>query len=126
MAKLLLISDKDNNFYNFRSEKIITLKELGHEIVLLCPYGGKIDYFTQKGCRFIDLAINRRGTNPFTDLILIKNYVQIIKQEKPDVVMTYTTKCSVYGGIACRLTDTPYIVNNAGLIEVLSWIYYIR
>lgn len=125
MAKLLLISDKDNNFYNFRSEKIMILKDLGHEIVLLCPYGWKIDYFTQKGCRFIDLAINRRGTNPFTDLILIKNYVQIIKQEKPDVVMTYTTKCSVYGGIACRLTDTPYIVNNAGLIEPDNYSWYV-
>ena len=41
MAKLLLISNKDNNFYNFRSEKILKFKKLGNEIVLLCPYGKK-------------------------------------------------------------------------------------
>ena len=125
MAKLLFISNKDNNFYNFRSEKILKLRELGHEIVLLCPYGKKIDYFTDRGCRFIGLAIDRRGTNPFADLVLTNNYVKILKKEKPDVVLTYTTKSSVYGGIACRLTKTPYIVNNAGLIESSNYSWYV-
>ena len=125
MAKILFISNKDNNFYNFRSEKILKFKELGHEIVLLCPYGKKFDYFTERDCRFIDLNIDRRGTNPFKDLILIKNYIKIIKQEKPDIVLTYTTKSSIYGGIACRLTKTPYVVNNAGLIESNNYSWYI-
>ena len=125
MAILLFISNKDNNFYNFRSEKILKLRELGHQIVLLCPYGKKIDYFTERGCRFIDLAIDRRGTNPFADLVLTKNYLKILKKEKPDVVLTYTTKSSIYGGIACRLTKTPYIVNNAGLIESSNYSWYV-
>lgn len=125
MAKLLFISNKDNNFYNFRSEKILKLKDLGHEIVLLCPYGKKIDYFTERGCRFIDLSIDRRGTNPFKDLVLIKNYIRILKEEKPDVVLTYTTKSSIYGGIACRLKKIPYIVNNAGLIESSNYSWYV-
>ena len=42
MAKILFISPKDNNFYNFRSEKILRIKDLGHEVVLICPYGKKI------------------------------------------------------------------------------------
>lgn len=125
MAKLLFISNKDNNFYNFRSEKILKFKELGHEVVLLCPYGKKIDFFTSKGCKFIDLAIDRRGTNPLTDLRLIKNYLQILKKEKPDVVLTYTTKSSIYAGIACRIKKIPYIVNNAGLIESSNYSWYV-
>lgn len=125
MAKLLFISNKDNNFYNFRSEKILKLKKLGHEIVLLCPYGKKIDYFTERGCRFIDLGIDRRGTNPFRDLLLVKNYLKILKKEEPDVVLTYTTKSSIYGGIACRLTKIPYIINNAGLIESRNYSWYV-
>lgn len=125
MKKLLFISNKDNNFYNFRSEKILKFKELGYEVVLLCPYGKKIDYFTERGCRFINLDIDRRGTNPLKDLILIKNYLHILKNEKPDVVMTYTTKCSIYGGIACRLRKIPYVVNNAGLIESSNYKWYV-
>ena len=54
MKKIMLISPKDNNFYNFRSELILKLNE-DYEVVLVCPYGKKIDYFTDMGCRFIDL-----------------------------------------------------------------------
>lgn len=115
MTKILLLSPKDNNFYNFRSELILKLKELGHEIVLVCPYGKKIDYFIDRGCKFIDLDLQRRGTSITADLKLTFQYYRIIKCEKPDVVLTYTTKSSTYGGIACRMAGVPYIVNNAGM-----------
>ncbi len=96
MAKLLLISNSDSNFYYFRKEKIIKFKELGYDVILVCPYGEKIDYFKERGCRFIDLKIDRRGTNPLKDFILCHNYLKIIKKEKPDVVLTYTSKSSLY------------------------------
>ena len=41
----------------------------------------------------------------------------MLKKEKPDVVLTYTTKCSIYGGIVCRLLNIPSIINNSGLID---------
>ena len=68
MKKILLISPKDNNFYNFRSELILKLHDLGHEVVLVCPYGKKMDYFTERGCRFIDISMDRRGTSVLNDL----------------------------------------------------------
>jgi len=117
MAKIILISPKDNNFYNFRSELIMKLLELGNEVILICPYGKKMDYFTERGCRFIDVSIDRRGTSIINDLKLSKVYWQIIKKEKPDVVLTYTSKPSIYGGFVCGMLGIPYIVNNAGLME---------
>ncbi len=117
MSKILLISNKDNNFYNFRSELILKLVELKNEVVLMCPYGKKIDFFTDRGCRFIDVDVDRRGTSILTDLKLLKTYKRLIKKEHPDIVLLYTTKCCVYGGMVCRWLGIPYIVNNAGLIE---------
>ena len=116
MNKILFISPKDNNFYNFRSEKILKIKELGYEVVLICPYGKKIDYFTEKGCRFIDLPMDRRGTSIFNDFKLMINYWRIMKSERPDVVSLYTSKPSIYAGFVCGLMNIPYIVNNAGLM----------
>lgn len=115
--KVMLISPKDNNFYNFRSELILKLKEMGNEIILVCPYGKKIDYFTAKGCRFIDLDIDRRGKSIINDLKLMLSYKKIFASERPDIVLTYTTKPSVYGGFVCGIMNIPYIVNNAGLME---------
>ena len=126
MAKLLLLSPKGNNFYNFRSELILRLKDLGHDVVLVCPYGSKIDYFTKRGCRFIDLDLQRRGTSIIADLKLTIQYYSIIKKENPDLVLTYTTKSSTYGGIACRLAGIPYIINNAGLYRKSDFGIFIR
>ena len=116
--KILLTASKDNNFYNFRSELILKLLELNFEVVLVCPYGHKIDYFTSKGCRFIDMDIDRRGKNCVRDYRLYKFYGRLLRKEKPDLVLTYTTKCSIYCGIQCAYQKIPYIVNNAGLIDV--------
>ncbi len=117
MSKILLLSPKDNNFYNFRSELILKLHDMGHEVVLNCPYGKKMDYFIERGCRFIDLEMDRRGTNMFKDFKLILTYNMLLKNEKPDVVLTYTGKPSIYAGFVCGLRKIPYIVNNAGLME---------
>ena len=77
--------------------------------------------------------MNRRGTNPLTDLKLLFNYIKILKRIKPDVVLTYTIKPNVYGGIACAITKTPYITNitglgtsveNKGLIQKITLMLY--
>nr|WP_208728485.1 glycosyltransferase family 4 protein [Coprococcus catus] len=117
MSKIMLISPKDNNFYNFRSELILKLHEMGNEVILVCPYGKKIDFFTERGCRFIDVSMDRRGTSIINDLKLVRAYAQLLKVERPSVVLTYTSKPSIYAGFVCGIMKIPYIVNNAGLME---------
>jgi len=115
--KVIMISPKDNNFYNFRSELIFKMRDLGYEVILVCPYGSKIDFFTEKGIRFIDIPMDRRGTSVLKDFKLMQNYRKLLKKEKPDVVLTYTSKPSIYAGYECGRLHIPYIVNNAGLME---------
>lgn len=123
--KIFLIACKDYNFYNFRSEFILKLVEFGYDVTLVSPNGEKIPYFIERGCNFIELNMDRRGTNPFADLKLTINYIKILKSEKPDLVLAYTTKSCVYGGIACRVTRIPYIINNAGLLEASNYKWYV-
>lgn len=115
--KIFLIACKDYNFYNFRSELILKLVELGFDVTLVCPKGNKIAYFVDRGCHFVGHTMDRRGMNPFKDLVLIRTYYKIFKEGQPDLVLSYTTKSVLYSGIACRLLRIPYIVNNAGLLE---------
>lgn len=117
MKKIMLLSPKDNNFYNFRSELILELLKERYEVVLNCPYGDKIKYFIDRGCRFIDISIDRRGKSVLNDLKLLRTYKRLLNREKPDVVLTYTSKPSIYGGFICGKLGIPYIVNNAGLME---------
>ncbi len=67
------------------------------------------------GCRFIDLPLDRRGVNLLNDIKLLLNYYRIIKNIRPDIVLTYTIKPNIYGGIVCRYIGVPQIANITGL-----------
>lgn len=43
---------------------------------------------------------DRRGVNPVKDLGLFMAYLRMIRKRKPDVVLTYTIKPNLYGGLA--------------------------
>ena len=103
------------NLVLFRSELINKLNDMGYELYLVVSNEGSNNYIQIEGVKIIFIDIDRRGTNIVNDLKLIKQYYSVINRIKPDVVLTYTTKCSVYGGIACTLRRIPYVINNSGL-----------
>lgn len=114
MATILILANNDVGLYKFRKELLEELvKE--NEVYVSLPNGEFIPQIRELGCRFIDTPINRRGKNPITDLRLLWHYKSIIKDVKPDLVLTYTIKPNVFGGLACRMSEVPYIANITGL-----------
>ena len=81
--------------------------------------------FQAMGCQFIDTSIDRRGINPWHDLRLLYQYCRIIQRVKPDLVITYTIKPNIYGGLAARLAGRTYAANITGLgtaFERANWL----
>lgn len=112
--KILILANFDVGLYQFRRELIeALLKE--HEVVISLPDGDLVRPLEEMGCRFIDTPVDRRGINPVTDGKLVARYLKLLRQEKPDLVITYTIKPNIYGGMACRLLGIPYAVNITGL-----------
>ena len=87
----------------------------GDEVVISAPYDEKAPEVEKLGCKIIDTQFNRQGTNPIDDFKLMQRYCKLIKQIKPEVVLTYTIKPNLYGGMACTLTGVPQIANITGL-----------
>lgn len=115
----MILANFDVGLYQFRKELIEELlKE--NEIIISLPYGELVEPLIKMGCKFIDTPIDRRGINPTTDLKLFNEYRRLLKQENPDLVITYTIKPNVYGGLACRLAHIPYVVNITGLGTVFE------
>ncbi len=73
------------------------------------------EYFKDLGCTMEELEIKRRSTNPVQDLSLFIRFYNIIRSYKPDVVLSYTIKPNIYGGLACRMQKIPYMANITGL-----------
>lgn len=115
--KILLTGNSDIVIYNFRKELIERLLYEQYEVYLLLPYGKgeKIESLKRLGCHYLEIQINRRGTNPFEDIKLIANYRKILDVVKPDIVLTYTIKPTIYGDMACQKLGIPYIANITGL-----------
>lgn len=132
MGKILILANNDVGLYKFRKELIEELlKE--HEVFISLPDGEFVKELVVLGCEFINTEISRRGTNPITDFRLMLNYKRILKRIKPDVVLTYTIKPNIYGGMMCRLAKVPYIPNitglgtaveNAGVLQSITVILY--
>ncbi len=114
MPKILILANNDIGLYKFRRELIENLIE-HNEVFISLPEGEFVEPLVELGCNFIRTEISRRGTNPITDLKLMIKYFKIINEVKPDIILTYTIKPNVYGGMLSRMLNVPYIVNVTGL-----------
>lgn len=112
--KILIMANYDVGLYQFRRELIEALAK-EHQVLLSLPDGDLVRPLEALGCQFFDTPIDRRGINPVTDLKLFWRYIKLLRQQKPDQVITYTIKPNIYGGLACRLLGVPYAVNITGL-----------
>lgn len=114
MKKVLILANSSGGLYDFRNELVLELLKT-NKVYVSVPDDVAVDKLQSEGCEVIHTDINRRGMNPVQDLGLFKSYWKLLKQIKPDVVLTYTIKPNIYGGFCSRLRRVPYIVNITGL-----------
>lgn len=113
-GKIMILTNHSYMLYQFRKELIQEFMKK-YEVVLSMPYVGHEDDFKKMGCKCIETPINRRGINPVTDLKLIRAYRRMLKSEKPDMVVTFSIKPNIYGGLLCGWMKIPFCANVQGL-----------
>ena len=112
--KILILTNHSYMLYRFRRELIAELMK-DHEVVLSMPFVGHEDDFQAMGLRCIHTEVDRRGINPKRDLKLLRAYWKLVKQERPDLVLTYSIKPNIYAGLVCAARRVPYCANVQGL-----------
>ena len=113
--RILVISNDFTTIWHFRSELMQRLVEDGYDVTVALPNDERNVRLSDIGCRIEDLSLSRFGTNPITDLKTLMSILRIIRKIKPQMVLTYTAKPNIYGGIAARLKRIPYVANVTGL-----------
>lgn len=130
--KVLILSNSDEGIYRFRKELLIELLK-DNEVFVSVLNGRYVKLIEELGCKYVPIEFNRKGTNPIKDLKLYSDYKRILNEIKPDVVLTYTIKPNVYGGLACQSKNIPYIstitglgsaIENGGLLQKISLTLY--
>ena len=119
--KILVLSNHDTCIYNIRLETMLAFLDKGYEVILSSPNGSKIEALREMGMSYIETSFNNQGTSVKDDLKLIKHYQNVIRQVKPNVVLTYMIKPNIYGGIAATKEKIPFIANITGLGKALEY-----
>lgn len=112
---VLILANKQTTIINFRLEIVEALVKEGYEVFVSLPDGDRLKEIEEVGARVIRTSFDKNGTNPIEDIKLMLIYKKIIKETKADIVLTYTIKPNVYGGMAASLSKIPYIANITGL-----------
>lgn len=122
MKKRIAILANDTTYtYNLRGAIIEKLIELGYEVYIVAQVLKFEKELTNMGCKVIDMSIGRHGKNPFSDLKLLKEYKRILKEIKPEIVLSYNIKPNVYGGMACSNLKIRFMPNITGLGTALEY-----
>jgi len=105
------------------------------DVVVIAPVDEYITYKEKyPSVRHFNLRLlDRDSTNPFKDILLVLELVRRYKQIKPDIILHFTNKPNIYGGIAAKITGSKSIavvtglgyafINKGYVRKVMTWLY---
>jgi glycosyltransferase involved in cell wall biosynthesis len=105
--KLILVSPKNRTVYNFRGELVQRIVASGNEVVVTGPNRIDVDKIEALGARFVEIPMNKNGVNPLSDIKYYRALKALMKKEKPDAVLGYTSKPVIYGTMAAHKNKVP-------------------
>ncbi|WP_250157161.1 glycosyltransferase family 4 protein [Tianweitania aestuarii] len=103
------------NIVNFRRSVLNGLIAAGHEVTVLAPPDDSVTELARLGAAFVPLTMNVKGLNPLDDLKLLGTFKRHLRDERPDIVLSYTIKNNVFGALAAKAYGIPFIPNVSGL-----------
>ena len=118
--KILVLSNLSSYTYNFRLEIIEKYISLGHRVTIACHNDDdkKTKAFKAMGCSFFEVPFNGKGTSIREELSLIGTYRKIIGSVSPDLVLSFTIKMNLYGGLVSSMYRIDYVPMITGLGEL--------
>lgn len=120
MKKLFLVFSVDSALLSHRKDLAVAALKQGYEVTIVAKDTGHKSQIMQMGFKFVDLPINRVGTNIFEEFKTLYFLIRLYKKEKPDIVHHVDLKIVLWGGLAARLTKTRSVVNAVnGLVHFL-------
>ena len=114
---IVIVANTTWNVYNFRLNVLDLLRQQGSQITVIAPVDEYIRYREWfPHVKHINLTqLDRDSTNPWQDLKLFRELVSIYREIRPDLVVHYTIKPNIYGGLAAAWCGVESIAVVTGL-----------
>lgn len=119
MSKVLVVGGIPFSLVNFRGDLLKAMTANGHKVFVA---SNGHDLKTEGELRVIGIeyhpvSIARTGTSFFVDLLTLLDLIRLIRRIRPDVVLSYTIKPVIFGGLAaqiCGIKNVYSIITGLG------------
>lgn len=103
--KIVVVASFAPSLVNFRGRLLEGLARRGHDVTACAPEDDPrvSEILASWGVRYQVIPMARAGTNPLADLRTLLALMRLFRRVRPGLVLAYTQKPIVYGGIAARL-----------------------
>jgi hypothetical protein len=113
--RIALVCNTAWAIYTYRRGLLRMLTERGAEVTVIAPRDRTVEPLLAMGCRFVELKVASKGTDPREDLKTLGALWREYRATRPHVVFHYTIKPNIYGSIAAWLARVPSIAVTTGL-----------
>ena len=109
--KLIIIGSYAPSLINFRGKLIEAAVNHGVQVVAMAPDLDEetIRALNDLGAEAIPYSLQRTGMNAVADIFCLFDLYKIFRNEKPDLVLSYTIKPVIYASIAARMLGVKNI-----------------
>ena len=109
--KILIIGGIARSLVNFRGPLIREMRAAGHEVAACAGESDEVAAQTlhQWGVEFFPIRLARTGMSPLGDFQTFLDIAVLMRRIRPDVVMAYTIKPVIWGGLAARVTGVSSV-----------------
>jgi glycosyltransferase involved in cell wall biosynthesis len=103
------------NLAHFRAPLLRAFAARGAVLVALAPADAAVKKLQDMGCTVEPLPLPAHGRNPWSDVVLFWKYLRLLRRYRPTVLLSFTVKPNIYGGLAARCLGIAQIGNISGL-----------
>lgn len=123
--RIVVVASLTSALVNFRFELLRGMSERGYEVIALAPDEDALTEETLAGIgvRFVRIPMTRTGLGPLADLRTLYCLWREFRRLRPDVVLPFTMKPIIYGGIAARLAG---VRRRFALVTGLGYVFVER
>lgn len=109
MSRVVLIGALPQSLINFRGDLLKALVTAGHEVTAMADRSGDAvgEQLALLGVGFRTYPVQRNGLNPIKDMHTFFALRKALGELQPDVVLAYTIKPVIWGGIALKRKSKP-------------------
>jgi glycosyltransferase involved in cell wall biosynthesis len=104
--KIIIIGALPSSILNFRGQLVQALIKSEHEVIAMASGASSKEVTSIKALsiKYIDYCVERNGLNPLKDISTFRDLIRTFEAEKPDVILAYTIKPIIWGGLAARFS----------------------